>query len=403
MQKGMQTPISPEGGASLAPAAFDIATQVTPLGPESRIARAAIPERSVIPESRQASIDTLKKEGIDVSAGQARGSTALRTAESQLGTAPFSGDKATEQFNTQMRQFTRAALRRVGEDSDRATPDVIDRAFTRIGNEFDRLQQNTVIPDKDLATEIGEARDNYIQLTSPYNRAEAIPNIGNRISMYVHKDIPIPGDVYKATRSQLDKLRRGTTDPVVKETLTDYIDALDGAMERTLQKTNPADLGKWQEVRRQYRNMLIIEKALPAGETGAEGLITPAKLRQAALAKNKRMFRRGKDDFSELALAGEHILSPVKTSKTSERAMIGAVPAEIAAGTVAGISGNIPLAASLYGTTFAPGLAGRALLSSPVQNFLKKGYGEMQHSGVIPQELLARGGIQELLGRLGSQ
>lgn len=385
------------------PAAAEIAMQATPLGPESRIAKAAIAGKSVISAERQSAVDILKNEGIEVSAGQARGSQPLRTAESALGTAPLSGDVATEQFNRQMRQFTRAVLNRVGENSDRATPEVIDRAFDRMGNEFDRLEKFPIVPDEQFANEIAQAKNDYFAKTSPYSRSEYLSDIGNRMAMYAHKGMEMPGEVYKSARSQLTRLRRGVGDPVMKETLNKYIEALDGAAERTLVEDNPAALTEWKKVRRQYRNMLVIEKALPAGETGAEGLITPAKLRQAALAQDKRSFRRGKSDFSDLALAGEQLLTPVRTSKTSERANALAMPAEIGAAIAALLSGNLPIAGGATAALLGPGVGGRILMNPRVQEFLKRQKPKMRRSGTIPQELFYRGGVAELLKNLGGQ
>ena len=66
---------------------------------------------------------------------------------------------------------------------------------------------------------------------------------------------------------------------------------------------------------------------------------------------NKRMFRRGKDDFAELTDAGELLLTPVKSSGTAENEMF-----------------NHPLSYLLNAPT---GLTGRALHSQIIQDVLK--------------------------------
>lgn len=387
--------------AMVGPAA-EAAMTFTPLGPEARIAKAAIPSVSRIPETRQAAVDVLKKEGVDVSAGQARGSQPLRTAESALGTAPFSGDVATQQFNRQMRQFTRAALKRVGEYAEAATPEVIDRAFERIGNQFDKLEANVLLPDPTLKAEIAKVNQDYINHTSPGTRVPYMQKVADQVAS-LSTAMGVPGKAYKAWRSEMNRIMRKTQNPEYKEALQGAISAIDGAMERTLAKTNPEQLGAWREARRQYRNMMVIEKALPAGEAGAEGLITPAKLRQAALAQDKRSFRRGKSEFTDLALAGEQLLTPVRTSKTSERANALAMPAEVAAAIAALVSGNLPLAGGATSALFGPGVLGRILMNPRVQEALKRPRPAMNRSGTIPQELLYRGGVLDLLKNLGGQ
>ena len=225
------------------------------------------------PANRQAAANVLTKEGVtDFSAGAQTGSGTLRRTESMTGQAPFSGSVAVEKYNNSLRQFTRAALRRVGMDSDVATREVVDKAFTNIGSEFDRLQANTLAIDQTLKDDIAKAWQDYKNTTEPGRQVPWAKQFADTFEKSP-TSIGVSGENYKSLRSELDRYRRGTTSPEYKDILQDYINALDGAMERTLQVTNPADVGKWRAVRRAYRNMLVIEKSRPAGELGAEGVI----------------------------------------------------------------------------------------------------------------------------------
>ena len=92
----------------------------------------ALMRRAVTPNpvsvERQGLLATMKQEGVDLTAGQATGSKTLRYAESELG-----GSKGASFMEKQDEQFTKAALKRAGIDANRATPEVMDQAFTRIG------------------------------------------------------------------------------------------------------------------------------------------------------------------------------------------------------------------------------------------------------------------------------
>lgn len=323
------------------------------------------------PANRQAAANYLEKRGVEVSAGQQTGRSAVRKSESQLGQAAFSGDVAGEQFGRQMRQYTAAALSEIGEKADLATPEVIDRAFKRIGGDFDRLQANTLLVDKQLKDEIALANQDYINTTSPGTRVEFAGNIADQVAR-LNTSIGVPGETYKALRTKINSLMRKTTDPAYKDVLQDYQAALDGAMERTLQKTNPQEVGKWAEARRQYRNLLTIEKAATrAGEAAAEGIITPQALRGAVVAQSKRAYARGKGDFHDLARAGNLLLTPPKSSGTAENLLIHGIPGLLAGAGGLAATGNLPGAAAAALGATAPGLTGRALHTHYVQDLLK--------------------------------
>ncbi len=332
------------------------------------------------PTERQAAANYLKSEGVtDLRAGQQTGSKPLQRAEGQLGSAPLSGGVADEKFNNQMRQFTRAALKRAGESSETAGPEVVDRAYERIGKEFDRLEANVMLPDAQFKSDLQQAKQDYFNLTSEQTRK---PFIGKIIDEFDKKLTTqyggtrniLPGEAYKSMRSQMNKLRRGTTDPEYKDALQDVINAMDGAMERTLAITNPSELGAWREVRRQYRNMLVIEKAVTgAGETKAQGLITPQSLRGALTQQSRRSYARGKGDFHDLARAGELLMTPPKSSGTAENIRSITLPG------------------------MAAGIVGRALHSDVVQNILKN---RRQTPVRLPQKDYT---IRALVNALGDQ
>lgn len=365
------------------------ATEGTSFEPYARIGGAlaggmlpSMAARAVTPmpaqqAARQPFVQTLEAEGVPLTAGQRSGSEALRYAESTLGNAPGSGGRAAQAMETQGEAFTAAALRRAGINANRATPDVIDAGFTRIGQQFDDLAaRNALQGDRALGSALSNVERQYQSVVNPSQRvpvvADTIRDIGEAIA--ANRGI-LQGEAYKTIRERLNKLQRGTSDNQLSDALRGIQNALDNAMERTIAIANPSDLGAWREVRNQYRNMLVLEKAATgAGESAAQGLISPSQLRNAVAQQGRRAYARGQGDFADLARAGEAVMKPLPQSGTQPRAMVAAIPM-MAGGGIGSMFGG-PAGAGLGALAghaagiAAPGLAGRALMSGPFQRYL---------------------------------
>lgn len=331
-----------------------------------------------IPANRQQSANILASEGVKPTAGDITGSRALKYMENQLGEAPGSGGAYSKTAGKIGDQYTAAVLRKVGENADRATPDVIDRAFKRIGKQFDDLSsRNTAQIDHRYVNDLDQAKKDYDHLFVDPLKAPLVKSVYDRAYNQIAKGLAMPGDVYKAQRSQIDRMRRANSgDPELSHFLGDIKEAMDGLMERSIARNNPQDLGAWKDVRRQYRNILVVQKAATgAGEAAAEGIITPARLRQATVAQDRRGYARGKGDFADLSRAGTHLMSPMPQSGTAPRELAQNIPAALAGATVGTLAGG-PLMAlpAAAGAAFGPGMTGRALMSPKVQEWLINQY-----------------------------
>jgi hypothetical protein len=281
-------------------------------------------------------------------------------------------------MDRQGEQFTAAALRRAGANANRATPEVIDDNFRRIGGVFDNLAANNqLIPDRHLAQDLGAAWNDYAALVPQNARAPVVEGMIRDISQAANNG-PVDGAVYQAARSRLDRLARGAAaDPQLQEALFGIRNSLDNAMERTLLQTNPRAVAQWRTARRQYRNMLVLERSVTAaGENAAQGLISPSQLRNATVnVHGRRNYARGTGDFAELARAGESVLKPMPNSGTAGRfraqnigtgilSTIGAVGGTTAGGPVAGLAG------AAFGA-LTPRLIGQAMMSPTGQAYLR--------------------------------
>lgn len=328
----------------------------------------------------------LKNEGVSLTAGQKTGSKSMRYAESELG-----GGKAGDVMDAQKKQFTAAVLKRVGENADEASPEVLDRAFTRIGKTFDQLaSRNSIIPDQKIAQDLTQIAVDYSGQVGPGSRAPIIERAINN-AMSVLQTGRMDGKVYQTLRTELGAFARKTMQPEAKFAAYDIISALDDAMSRNI---SPRDAGLWQEARNQYRNMLVVEQAATgAGENAAKGAISPSALRNATVTKHgRRNYGRGKGDFADLARAGEAVMKELPQSGTSPRMAARMVPNLLGAAVGGGIGlgqGDVQNALTYAATGAAiPYAVGRALMSKPVQAYI----GNQAASKIPPEvmQLLAR-------------
>lgn len=318
---------------------------------------------------RQAAVNALRNEGVtDLTAGQVTGRKPLQYLEAERG-------RGGNLMESQAEQFTAAALRRVGENANRATPEVIDNAFRRLGTEFDYLaQNNTARFDNALIGDLRRSTDDYNNLVSPPNRTPAVDNFLTEITnAAVRSGGNIPGTTYQSLRSRMESAARSMgNNPEARNAIRDMREALDDAMERSIRRAGrPDDLQAWQDARRQYRNLLTVERAVTgAGEGAAAGLISPAKLRESTVStQGRRNYARGHGDFADLARSGVQVMSPLPNSGTAGRMSaqnLGAGAMSLAGGIGGGAySGGDPTstAAGFLLGALAPRAAGRAATS----------------------------------------
>lgn len=313
---------------------------------------------------RVKSANFLEGEGVGLTAGQKTGSKKLQYLESELGGEDFVGKQGE--------QFTAAALKRVGVNANRATPDVMDDAFTQNGKAFNDLAANNdMVPDRQLGTDLTSVVGDYRSVGG------SAPIVDATLQDIIDaaKSGAMSGKQYKTLTSKLARLARGTQDPELRTVLYEMRNAIDDAMERSIAKNNPADLGMWQEARTDYKNLLVLEDAVArAGEAAASGIITPANLRSAVQRQGKRAYVRGKGDFNELAHAGAETMTPLPNSGTAARltargavgATTGAVGAMLGGGVMPGVGHVLGGIAGLA----APAVAGKAVLSRMGRKYL---------------------------------
>ena len=265
--------------------------------------RRAVTPRNIPKENTDAAA-VLRREGIGyLTEGQVTRNPVVMAKERQR-LNPAAYGRVIQQYE----DLTSAALRKAGIEARRATPEVIDDAFERFNTEYRGLSsRNTLVPDRDFATDLRGALDYYGGRVSEPNRAPIIGLYAREMQTVMQRNNwQIPGEAYQSLRSriQADARSMQSTDPA-RKTLFDMAEALDAAMERSITKNNPADAGGFRDLRGRYKNMLVIEDAVSRGSSEANlGLITGAALEGATKrVLGKRNWTRGKGDMAELARA----------------------------------------------------------------------------------------------------
>lgn len=310
---------------------------------------------------RTAAANLLQQEGIPVTAGQRTGSNWLRYRESELG-----GARAAEMMDDQARAFTDAAMRRAG-GSGLADGDNLRALQSTLSQGFDDISaRNAMQADGPWLRDTLSTLQEYNRVL-PSEQKTILGNIAQDIAERVRDGGGrLSGRDYQALRSRLSTRANNArgSDNELAAAYRGLRDALDSAMERSI---NPADAGRWADLRRQWGNLKVLERAaVGGGEDAAMGMISPARLRMAASSGNRGAYARGQGDFADLAKAGQAIMTPLPNSGTAQRMAAQGIAAAIMGGVGTAGAGPWGLAAGLAG----PALAGRALMSGPVQQYL---------------------------------
>jgi hypothetical protein len=270
---------------------------------------------NVISNERQAMIDVLQHEGVPLTAGDRTGNLTMKAAESEL--SPGVNEAQRDAFH-------QAAFNRVGEHiGDRpiqGANGAVDTMMNRIGGQFDTLTaRNHMDADPQLTGDLAGIHHTYNDVPGLYPK-ETVNSVNGalgRVQKAISQGGSLSGEEYQTLRSNLRAAAQGATDPQRAEGLHGVTNALDDAMERTIQRTNPQDAGAFADARRDYRNALVLQRW--AGSAN----MTPSTLAQSAKAiYGKNQYVRGMDDFSDLAESGRNVMKQFQDSGTARRLQV---------------------------------------------------------------------------------
>lgn len=359
------------GGSNAEPVARTAAALAAPFAVDA--ARRIVTPNPADP-ARIAASERLKAEGIDTTAGQKVGNSALRYQED-------AASRTSKIAETQNEQFTAAALKRIGENANRADPETMARAYNRIGGMFDDLAaRNQVVADKTLLDDVTDAVSQYSRLTNKSTESPIVKSALKRVEDAFNSGKPLAGAEYQTLRSDLGVVTRGG-DSTLVQAAKKIVEALDGGLGRTLQAAgNTDDLALYSTARQQYRDFLAIEKAVSmAGENSALGIISPARLRSAvSQVGGRRGYVTGQSDLGNLSRDGTIAMSALPNSGTQPRLAANAIAA-LSGAPAGGAAGMLTYALTQNPTLSAgagaiasmmPGVRNAAIASKAGQAYL---------------------------------
>jgi hypothetical protein len=189
----------------------------------------------------------------------------------------------------QTAQFNRRVSQTFGANAPALTPEVMQAARTRLGEQFERIAGATHVPwDDTLRKNIGQVIADTAQVVPESQLPPLFKQLDNIVST-ANDGKTISGASYQAlTRkgSPLDSLMK-SGDPTIRQAAGAIREALDDALERRLgaEGTGATNtLAELRNARLQYKNLKTVEAALRSA--GPDHQVTP----QAVLSAVKRNF-----------------------------------------------------------------------------------------------------------------
>ncbi len=288
---------------------------------------------------RLASAEVLRRYGIEPTAGQTTGVRDVLFRES----VTEAGSRAQGRTSD---QFMRAVLKTAGITGDRATPSVIDDAFTKTGQQMDDLvAQSGISLDAMFVSDLKYAAENYALNGGTAPRPQNV--IQSVITAARSGNGTIFGGAYQNIKQQLDEAAK-SGDADLRQFAIEARTALNDALGRTAAAAgNPALVAEWATLNNSYKNLIPIAEASIRAKSG---VFTPSQLQNALIKQNRRNVMRGKGDLADLAKSGYNVIENVPTSGTSERlkAMgMGGAGSAVSGGALALLAGAEPTGAAM--------------------------------------------------------
>lgn len=273
----------------------------------SKLAQASAPALS---DATQKGIQLLHDAGVPLHFSQLTDSKFAKTAASAANYLPFSG--GSKAAAAQQAGFNRAVGKTIGVDSTSLSPEVIKKASTAIGNQYNNLfsRAKVMISTDDVGRLVDIAKQAATDL--PPEQAKVVQNqISKFINAAGNNDGAIPGRLYQNIRATLM--------PMEKNQPTGYLvgqvrKAMQDAAENSM---GPEDAKLLADLNGKYRNLKIVQKALTRTD-GADDNVNPARLWSLVNGKYGST-----DEMRALAQAGQLVLkNPIPDSGTAARNVV---------------------------------------------------------------------------------
>lgn len=297
----------------------------------------------LVTEENAPLLQTAKDFKIPVFRSQVSKGAPTKLIGSMMKDVPLSG--AGPRVENQIKQFHRGVLSTIGETGEAVTPEKLGSAYDRLSKNYTKLTGKYNIPvTPELDSKLLELSQNArVQLAGDPDKLSAFNKYWDLISdnMTAPAGV-IKGKSYQQIRSGIGSTLRGKNGSPELGQLQNIID--EGFQSSMI----PEDAKLFNDTRKQYRNMIALEKvvkSIPQGEA-----FSPTRLQGAVKQVFGDYAYGGDTDLERLSRLGTVLKDTFPSSGTSQRTVANEVYREIkkkGLGAIAGIIGGTPL--SRYG------------------------------------------------------
>lgn len=248
----------------------------------------------------------LQSQGVQPTAGQVSGSPFLRRLEGTV--TPRAG---------QVEDLTGAAMRSIGSEAPRATPDALAAAASRIGGMMDdALDGVSIVPTAQMAQAAQDVAENYLTMVPSASRVPRISGMVDEILDAATNPTASPIDLslLRVWRTDLGRMLQ-SNDEATRTAAQQLRLLIDDATDAALTAAGrEADLQTLATAREQWRNYLAVRDA--STRVGSEGgVLSPTQLNQSLIrvfGRDNYAVGRGTDLMETSRAAGE-LLRPLPT------------------------------------------------------------------------------------------
>lgn len=251
-----------------------------------------------------------KDHGIPLSLDQISNSPLLKNIQKISQELPFSGQ--ADFRAQQMKAFNKALFKTVGIDADVFTPETMDKAFSKVGGEFDDLTKGKTFTlgdsfVKNLAEKADDVESQYGSEAAKIYQKEALKVIDD-----ISSGDEIPGELLGRQRARINALARNAAPGIsnglhdLENVLIDGITSGDAATQEAL-----------TQAKYRYKNLLALE---PIANKAKGGFINPTLLNNRVSQIYGRQYTRGNaGDIGDLAKVGYELLPQLGGSDTTQK------------------------------------------------------------------------------------
>lgn len=272
------------------------------------------PVQNQLDQVEQGLVKSAQGKGIPLDAADLTGSRPLKTMRDVMGQLPLTADRQAAVQGTKQAAFNKAVSGTFGSSEEAITPNVLQAARGRIGQQFtDLSSRNAANIDNSAMGKLSSVIDEANRYSTP-DVAKIVSNYTDDILSRVDANGQIPGKAYRALDSQMGKALRSSSSGDVRNAVGQLRDTLREAMDASISQ---ADQAGWKEARSQYANLMKVAPLAAKSETGD---VSGRALLGAALRGSKSSAFSGGGDLGELGRIGKaFVAEQTPNSGTAQR------------------------------------------------------------------------------------